>query len=82
MALQGPFVVVADNSAPDVVEALQMAGAFSIIETSWTDAAAALASVKPEGLVLAEPCGDPARAEDTARARTGAPGTRPVHSRP
>jgi GGDEF domain-containing protein len=68
MALQGPFVVVADNPAPAVVEALQTAGAFPIIETSWTDAAAALASVEPEGLVLAEPCSDPARAEETGRA--------------
>jgi GGDEF domain-containing protein len=68
MALQGPFVVVADNPAPDVVRALQAAGAFPIIETSWTDAAAALASVEPEGLVLAEPCSDPACAEESARA--------------
>jgi hypothetical protein len=68
MALQGPFVVVADNPASDVVEALQAAGAFPIIETSWTDAAAALASVEPEGLVLAEPCSDPAHAEETGRA--------------
>ena len=43
MALQGPFVVVADNPAPDVVEALQTAGAFPIIETNWADPAAALA---------------------------------------
>ncbi len=68
MALQGPFVVVADRSAPDVVEALQAAGAFPVVETSWADAAAALASVEPEGLVLAEPCSDPARAKDYAQA--------------
>jgi hypothetical protein len=68
MALQGPFVVVADNPASDIVEALQTAGAFPVIETIWADAAAALASVEPEGLVLAEPCSDPARAEEFARA--------------
>jgi hypothetical protein len=68
MALQGPFVVVADQSAPDVVEALQAAGAFPVIETNWADAAAALASVEPEGLVLAEPCSDPARAKEYAQA--------------
>ena len=45
MALQGPFVVVADSPAPDVVEALRAAGAFPIIETNWADAAGALASV-------------------------------------
>ncbi len=57
MALQGPFVVVTDNPAADVVAALRAAGAFPIIETSWTDAAQAIAAVEPEALVLAEPCG-------------------------
>ncbi len=68
MALQGPFVVVADSPAPHVVEALQAAGAFPIIETSWADAAAAMASVEPEAVVLAEPCGDGERADEFARA--------------
>jgi hypothetical protein len=68
MALQGPFVVVADSPAPDIVEALREAGAFPIIETNWADAAAAMASVEPEGVVLAEPCGDREHGEDYARA--------------
>ncbi len=68
MALQGPFVVVADSAAPDVVEALRTAGAFPIIETNWADAAAAMASVEPEAIVLAEPCGDLDRADEFARA--------------
>ena len=68
MALQGPFVVVADSPAPDVVEALQAAGAFPIIETNWADAAAAMASVEPEAVVLAEPCGDREHADEFARA--------------
>jgi GGDEF domain-containing protein len=68
MALQGPFVVVADSPAPDVVEALQAAGAFPVIETNWADAAAAMASVEPEAVVLAEPCGDRERASQFARA--------------
>ncbi len=68
MALQGPFVVVADSPAPDVVEALRAAGAFPIIETNWPDAVAAIASVEPEAVVLAEPCADCERAEDYARA--------------
>jgi hypothetical protein len=63
MALQGPFVVVADSPAPDVVEALRVAGAFPIVETSWPDAAAAIASVEPEAVVLAEPCSRCERAE-------------------
>jgi hypothetical protein len=68
MALQGPFVVVADSPAPDVVEALRAAGAFPIIETNWSEAAAAMASVKPEAVVLAEPCSDRERADEFARA--------------
>lgn len=62
MALQGPFIVVADSPASDVIEALRDAGAFPIIETRWADAPAAFASVEPEGVVLAEPCPDQARA--------------------
>ena len=82
MALQGPFVVVADSPAPDVVEALRAAGAFPIIETNWPDAAAAMASVEPEAVVLAEPCSDRERADEYARAladRLDA-GQRPVHA--
>ena len=67
MALQGPFVVVADSPAPDVVDALRAAGAFPIVEADWADAAAALASVEPEGVVLAEPCSDGERAVSMRR---------------
>ena len=70
MALQGPFIVVSDTPVPDVVEALQAAGAFPIIETNWPDAAAAIGSVAPEAVVLAEPCSDHARADELARALT------------
>ncbi len=62
MALQGPFAVIADSPAPDVVDALRAAGAFPIIEATWTDAPSALASVEPEAVILAEPCPDRARA--------------------
>src|SRR5271155_2786166 len=58
MALQGPFAVIADSPAPDVVDALRAAGAFPIIEATWADAPTALASVEPEAVVLAEPCAD------------------------
>jgi hypothetical protein len=68
MALQGPFVVVADSQAVDVVAALRAEGAFPIIETTWADAPAALASVDPEAVVLAEPCSDLARAAALTRA--------------
>jgi len=68
MALQGPFAVIADSEAPDIVEALRAAGAFPIIEATWTDASAALASVEPEAVILAEPCPDAARAAALAEA--------------
>jgi GGDEF domain-containing protein len=55
MSLQGPMVVVADNPAPDVVEALGEAGAFPVIESRWTDAPSAFLSVQPSAIVLAEP---------------------------
>jgi hypothetical protein len=45
MALQGPFVVIADTPAPDVVDALRAGGAFPIIEVSFADAPGALAAV-------------------------------------
>ena len=58
MALQGPFAVIADSPAPDVVDALRAAGGFPIVETTWTDAQQALASVEPEAVILAEPGAD------------------------
>src|ERR1700730_1906757 len=73
MALQGPFVVFPDSSAVDVVAALRAEGAFPIIEVGWADAAAALASVEPEAIVLAEPCSEPSRAAALAKALAGAP---------
>src|SRR5277367_3751962 len=68
MPLQGPFIVVADSPAPDVVEALRAAGAFPIVGTNWAAAATALASVEPEAVVLAEPCSDREHAHEYARA--------------
>ncbi len=68
MALQGPFLVVADNTAPDVVEALRAAGGFPIVEADWRDAAAAVASVEPEGVVLADSCSDSQRASEHTQA--------------
>jgi GGDEF domain-containing protein len=62
MALQGPFAVIADSPAPDVLEALRTAGAFPIVEASWTDAPHALGRIEPEAVVLIEPCSDRAQA--------------------
>ena len=68
MALQGPFAVIADSPAPDVVEALRAAGAYPVVETGWSDAPAALASIEPEAVVAAEPCPDQPRANAVATA--------------
>lgn len=66
MSLQGPLIVVAEQPATALIEALGAAGAFPIIETNWADAPTAFVSVKPSAVVIAEP-GLPA--DDTA-ART------------
>ena len=55
MALLGPMVVVAENSAADVIGGLDKAGAFPIVEASYADAAQAIADVLPAAVVLAEP---------------------------
>jgi GGDEF domain-containing protein len=68
MALQGPFIVVADGPAEDVVAALRADGAFPIIETAWADVPAALAAVEPEAIVLADVSADPARLEALSQA--------------
>jgi hypothetical protein len=55
MALLGPIVVVAENPATDIVEALGNAGAFPIVEARWGDARAAIDEIQPSALLLAEP---------------------------
>src|ERR1044071_3951325 len=55
MSLQGPIVVVADTPYGELVEALGAAGAFPIVEASWTDAPTAFVSVKPSAVVIADP---------------------------
>jgi hypothetical protein len=62
MALQGPFAVIADQPARDIVEALRAAGAYPIIEARWADAAAVLQARPPQAIILAEGCTDHARA--------------------
>jgi len=55
MSLQGPLIVVAEQPAAELVEALSTAGAFPIVESKWADAPAAFVTVKPAAIVLAEP---------------------------
>jgi hypothetical protein len=54
MSLQGPMILIADGPAADLLEALGAAGAFPIVESKWTDAPAAFASVKPSAVAVAE----------------------------
>jgi hypothetical protein len=61
MALQGPFAVVSDAPAPDVVESLRAVGVFPIVETSWAAAPRTLTSLDPHAVILAEPGADKAR---------------------
>jgi GGDEF domain-containing protein len=55
MSLQGPIIVVAENPATDLTEALGSAGAFPIIEATWAEAPTAFVSVKPAAVIFAEP---------------------------
>jgi GGDEF domain-containing protein len=55
MSLLGPLVVVAEEPAPDLVEALAAAGGFPVVESRWADAPAAFTSIQPAAIVVAEP---------------------------
>jgi hypothetical protein len=68
MALQGPFAVIADHPARDVIEALRAAGAYPIIETRWANAPAALQARPPQAVILAEPCPEASRAAALGKA--------------
>src|SRR6202167_1508532 len=70
MPLQGTFVVIADGPAEDIVTGLRAAGGFPIIESGWSDAPNALASVEPEAIVLADACPDERSAFALSRALT------------
>lgn len=69
MSLQGPIVVVAEQSEALLLQALTGAGAFPVIEAQLADAPAAVASIKPSAVVLAgtEPIESKA-AQDLAKA--------------
>ena len=53
--MQGPLIVVAEQPAAELVQALSTAGAFPIVESKWADAPAAFVTVKPAAIVIAEP---------------------------
>jgi GGDEF domain-containing protein len=55
MSQLGPVVVVAERTAADLIKTLAQAGAFPVVETCWSAAPAAFASVQPAAVVVAEP---------------------------
>ncbi|MGD9920443.1 MAG: GGDEF domain-containing protein [Pseudorhodoplanes sp.] len=54
MSLQGPVVVVAEQCAPGLIEAVSAAGAFPVIEASCERASAAIAAADPAAIILAD----------------------------
>ncbi|HZL40299.1 MAG TPA: GGDEF domain-containing protein [Pseudolabrys sp.] len=62
MSLQGPMIVVAENPAADLVDALSAAGVFPIVEAKWADAPTAFIAVKPTAVIIAEPGASPSEA--------------------
>jgi GGDEF domain-containing protein len=62
MSLQGPMIVVAENPAAGLVDALSAAGVFPIVETKWADAPTAFIAVKPTAVIIAEPGASPSEA--------------------
>lgn len=59
MGSLGPIVVIAENPATTVVEALGGAGAFPIVEVRWADARTAIDEIQPSALLLADPAAPP-----------------------
>src|SRR5262245_53151131 len=53
-SLQGPLVVVADRPTPELSEALAQAGAFPVVDATWTGAAAAIGKIEPAAVILAD----------------------------
>lgn len=55
MSLQGPILIVADRPVPQFLDGLAAAGAFPIVETHVSELVAAIASIEPAAVILAEP---------------------------
>ena len=55
MPLQGPLLVVAENPAAEVVDAVAAAGGFPVLQADWRNALTALAEIQPAAVILAEP---------------------------
>src|SRR4029078_6501292 len=73
MSRQGPILIVADKTATGLVQALAGAGAFPVIETTWRDASAELAEIKPPPIAASEPTDVDAAAALTQKLAKAAP---------
>jgi GGDEF domain-containing protein len=62
MSLQGPLIVVAERPATELNAALGAAGAFPIVDSTWSDAPTAFVAVKPAAIVIGEPGEPPSEA--------------------
>jgi len=55
MSLQGPLLVVAENSVAELVDGLVASGAFPVVSVQWSEAGAAIAEIQPAAVVLGDP---------------------------
>jgi GGDEF domain-containing protein len=70
MSLQGPIIVFAETPVPALLDRLASAGAFPVVEAPWHQVAAAIRSVQPAAIILADPnaSADPAVGDAIAAA--------------
>ena len=55
MSLQGPIVIIADQTDKELVAALSAAGAFPVVEARWADGANAITRIGPSAVVVNNP---------------------------
>lgn len=65
MQIEGPVVIVADETPAALMDAIGGAGAFPVLHFDWYEAAAAIAALKPAGVVLTG-AGEPRHAQAVA----------------
>lgn len=54
MSLQGPILVVADRPVPRLLDSLMAAGAFPVVDIRTAEIAAAIATIEPAAVIVAE----------------------------
>ncbi len=64
MSITGPILVIAESPARDIIDAVEAAGAFPIIELGWDEASAGVAEINPSAVIVAEAVAPPAAAAE------------------